>query len=534
MLMNIKKNPLCIFWPLSLAAGILFFLSWPPYGFTPLIFIAFVPILFIDEASLNKKNSLLSFFLYIFTTFLTWNILSTYWIALSSVWGFVTAVILNSLFMSIPIVLMQYTRRTVSGNTGPLLLVFLWLSFEFLHLNWELSWPWLHLGNVFAANPSWVQWYEYTGVLGGSAWVIIINILLFELIKIFTSKAVILSKTIVLFMLIAAFVIIPLYISQNIFKNYKEVENPVEVVVVQPGFDPYDYPATLQEVIKRYDITKNLAETAISPNTDFILSPEASTYTEIQIGEEKNNPVVALMQLFSKRHNNVAWVAGSFVKEYNLKDDSIKQVYNSAVIVKGSDTLKYYHKNKLVPGIERLPYYNFTRFASGLVEKLGGTKKGFSRKTSEDIFVDKKGTTVSTVICYESVFGEYTARQIKGSRGELLFIITNDGWWRKTAGYQQHFHYARLRAIENRRSIARAASTGVSGFIGQRGNVIKKLEWAETGAISCKINANDKTTFYAYHGDYLGRLSVFMSLLIILYLVSQRIINRGKQLQKKA
>ena len=54
---------------------------------------------------------------------------------------------------------------------------------EYLHLNWDLSWPWLTLGNGFANFPNLVQWYEFTGFLGGSFWVLLMNVLLFRLAK---------------------------------------------------------------------------------------------------------------------------------------------------------------------------------------------------------------------------------------------------------------------------------------------------------------------------------------------------------------
>ena len=71
-------------------------------------------------------------------------------------------------------------RKKVLGNKrGYFALIFFWISMEYIHLHWELAWPWLTLGNVFATIPEIVQWYEFTGVLGGSMWVLVINILLF-------------------------------------------------------------------------------------------------------------------------------------------------------------------------------------------------------------------------------------------------------------------------------------------------------------------------------------------------------------------
>jgi apolipoprotein N-acyltransferase len=68
-------------------------------------------------------------------------------------------------------------QRATGSRLGYLALPIYWIAFEYVHLNWDLSWPWLTLGNGFMYNPEWVQWYEYTGALGGSLWVWAANLL---------------------------------------------------------------------------------------------------------------------------------------------------------------------------------------------------------------------------------------------------------------------------------------------------------------------------------------------------------------------
>ena len=106
-------------------------------------------------------------------------------------------------------------------------------------------------------------------------------------------------------------------------------------------------------------------------------------------------------------------------------------------------------------------------------------------------------------------------------------IITNDGWWDDTPGYRQHQAYARLRAIEFRRSVARSANTGISCFINQRGEVQQATNWWVPTAIRQKINYNSELTFYARHGDFLGTLSLFGALGFLLWLIRVRWPLRG-------
>ena len=81
--------------------------------------------------------------------------------------------------MSFTFVFFHKVKRILGNKRGYFVLIFFWISMEYIHLHWELAWPWLTLGNVFATIPEIVQWYEFTGVLGGSMWVLVINILLF-------------------------------------------------------------------------------------------------------------------------------------------------------------------------------------------------------------------------------------------------------------------------------------------------------------------------------------------------------------------
>jgi apolipoprotein N-acyltransferase len=135
---------------------------------------------------------------------------------------------------------------------------------------------------------------------------------------------------------------------------------------------------------------------------------------------------------------------------------------------------------------------------------------------------------VATVICYESVYGEFVTGYVKKG-ANLIFVLTNDGWWGDTPGYHQHNAFSSIRAIETRRSVARSANTGISSFINQRGEVLQKLSWWQRGAIKDTINANDSITFYVKYGDYIGRVARFFSLLVVLLLVAGMLKGLGKK-----
>ena len=104
-----------------------------------------------------------------------------------------------------------------------------------------------------------------------------------------------------------------------------------------------------------------------------------------------------------------------------------------------------------------------------------------------------------------------------------MSIITNDAWWGNTQGHKQLLSYARLRAIENRRSIARSANTGISAFINAKGEIEQQLDYEEQGALVGEVELRDEITFYSRYGDYLARWSIFLFVLILLVAISGRL-----------
>jgi apolipoprotein N-acyltransferase len=167
------------FTSISLLSGLLLWAAWPLSPLTFLIFIAFVPLLFLADVVKHRVG----FFVYAFITLLTWNAATTWWIWNSTDVGAIAAIITNSLLMTLPWWCYRVFNRLYGNRTGYIALVLFWMGFEYIHLNWQLSWPWLTLGNVFASHPNWVQWYEYTGTSGGSFWILVINLLFFEVLK---------------------------------------------------------------------------------------------------------------------------------------------------------------------------------------------------------------------------------------------------------------------------------------------------------------------------------------------------------------
>ncbi|MBR5604648.1 MAG: apolipoprotein N-acyltransferase [Bacteroidales bacterium] len=509
---------------LALLSGLLLAAAWPTKGFTALIFIAFVPLIYLqDNISNNKKNGIFGLS---FLSFLVWNSLTTWWVWNSTAAGAVAMLLLNSTFMATTFWLYHFTRKNVFKNKkGYFLLVIFFLAFENLHLNWQLNWPWLNIGNVFSHKHTWVQWYEITGISGGTIWVLLVNILLYQLLKAVIEKEKQTLKRYAVFAAVA--LILPITISKIMYLTYEDKGEDVEVVVVQPNIDPYkeEYVLSAAEILKR---NFELAELLVTENTRFVVGPESSIHESIWLESINSYYSIRNLRLFSKNNAGLAYVIGAstlgMVPEGEEKDFAARKFfdaeeyyysYNTALMVSDNEKIQYHQKSKLTPGVEMMPSWWILRPIKNLAIDLGGTVGTLKRENKLTLleFEDHK---VAPMICYESVFGDYVSKFVREG-ADLIFVITNDGWWGDTPGHRQHFEMSKLRAIENRRCVARSANTGISCFINQRGDVLESTNYWQPAVLVNTMKANEELTFYSKYGDNLYRVGSLVALLLICF-----------------
>jgi apolipoprotein N-acyltransferase len=405
-----------------------------------------------------------------------------------------------------------------------------WLSFEQLHYTWDLAWPWLALGNVFSTMPALVQWYEFTGVPGGSTWILIINILFFAFVrKSATEKT---TRRLYRMYWAVALLLFPVVISVIMYVSYKEKPNPVKVAVIQPNIDPYNEKFSALSGHEQVEKLLNLASTVVDSSTDYVIGPETALPFTIWEHELNDHPDVRMVKDFMNPYPGLNFILGlSSAHQYHdgeklsatarkFRDaDVYYDSYNSAMFIDNDSCIQLYHKSKLVPGVEKMPYPKIFGFLEDYAIDMGGTSGSLGVQNEPSVF-GKDSAASAPVICYESIFGNYIAEYVRKGAAWLV-IITNDGWWGNTPGYRQHLHYARLRAIETRRSIARSANTGISSFINQRGDVIEQTGWWMPAAVRQEINLNNSMTIYSKYGNWVSSIAEIISLVSIILLLKR-------------
>ena len=523
---------------LSVLSGILLSIPWISGSNSWTLFFSFVPLLMVENQIVAQKQSQGSIVLFLsaWVAFLVWNVLSTWWIAYVSLGGMVLIALLNSFLMACVWWLMHGVRRKWSPLTGYFSLIVFWITFEYLHFHWAIQWPWLTLGNGFSNSVKLIQWYEYTGVLGGSLWVLLVNGLLFSIYKTFTQKAY--HQSIQLAGLILLLIILPVSWSVYRYLTYNESGKTVEVVLLQPNIDPYSekFSGVSQQEQTRRLIS--LAQTMVNDSTSYVLAPETALAPMWEGDSLRQNSDLVAIYSFIRNYPSLRFVAGAITQRklehgepisYTSRQDADGKyfdVFNSAVLLDHSSRLHIGHKNILVSGVEKMPFQKYFSFLGKYAISIGGISGSLSAGHDPFVLKAASGAKPGLAICFESAFGAYIGDVVK-SGANVIFIITNDGWWKESPGLTQHFAFSRLRAVETRRSIARSANTGISGFINQRGDVLNKTEVNINTAIRSPVHLNQVFTFYVTYGDLLGRISSLLSGLILIYFLMSFLRSRG-------
>ncbi len=526
-----KKNIL-----LSIFSGLLLWLAWPPMHYTTVfLFFGLVPMLvaienIIKSTSANKGKRIFGI---TFLGFFIWNTLCIYWVYNSlKIIGPVTAILISLIPYSLGPLLMAaacwlyYRFRLATNRTWGLAgLVCFWIGYEYLHQTWDLSFPWMTLGNGFAVTHQWVQWYEYTGVYGGTIWIWVINILVFLIYTGFSEAQTKPARQQLVTALVIALVLPPGF-SLYKYYSYKEQPDPANIVVVQPSIDPY-FKAGSIPFGRQLNILTQLSDSLGQVNTEFFIWPETAISEPVNEDEIRTNSYFLQAQHFLNKYKNGNIITGAETyKLFNTRKTNTadpvygsKQFsdnYNAAINIENSAEVQFYHKSKLVPGVEALPFGDALSFMKPVFEHLGGAIGSYAGQAKPSVLYSQSGIGAGPVICYESIWGEWVAQSVR-SGAQFIAIITNDGWWENTSGKDQHLDYAKLRAIETRRWVCRSANTGISAFINQRGDIVQQTKWWVKTAIKQNINLNSDLTFYVRYGDYLPKTGSFFAVLGILF-----------------
>jgi apolipoprotein N-acyltransferase len=501
--LDYKKVVLCI------VTGLLVACAFPKINLFFLIWIAFVPLLFVTMESSLKDSLLYGFFsgfifnivgLYwlvpmlefntgsfvqtIFVSCILWTYLASYW----GVWCLFLSLLKNMMDEKI--------KYVVSRN---IFIVFLgasmWVVLEYVKTYLLTGFPWMLVGYSQFEFVEVIQIAEFTGVYGISFLVIFCNLCFY--FWILTNRN---NK----YLYVALFIIIALVLfgafRSNRFKFFGTKE--FSVSVVQPNIEQYKK----WNKFYKYEILAELKKYAsyIAENkTDLVLWPET----------------VFAGFIFDdiKLYNNaksITSIAGGFNIFGSIYNDEKYRSYNVVLPFEDGDDYRIIHKkNHIVPFGEFIPFRFFSNFFSALKQM-----RDFKKGNDTNVF-DNGKISVGSTICSENFFPNISRRFVL-SGAKVLTSHTNDAWFFDTAMPYQHFIMNVFRAVENRKTVIISANSGISGIIDASGEIIDSTLISKRVLLSGVFYQNDFKTFYTKYGDLFAYICIGLTFVAIGFIIA--------------
>ncbi|MGD2099103.1 MAG: apolipoprotein N-acyltransferase [Desulfobacterales bacterium] len=484
---------------LAAASGLLLTGSFPKVGLDWLAWFALVPLL-VAIANLPAKES----FRMGFITGLVHYLTLLYWVVpVMRTYGYLPLYLSVAILFLFAAVLALFpavyaTALAAVGHTPVRCLIgvpLLWVALEYVRTIIFTGFPWALLGHALYLRHHLIQIADLFGVYGVSFLVALSNASVFAVItcarrKTWHNRPV--SKSLLLGAIgvfAAGLLITWIYGAWRMKAMDKQIAaSPrVRVAVIQGNIDQavkWD-PAHQFAAIKKH---QRLSLSAKSENPDLIVWPESATPFYLFFDKRPTEMVMAGIE-----ETGIDFLVGS---PSVAREGKNVIYYNSAYLIspKAKNVSKY-DKTHLVPYGEYVPLERWLPFLGKLVAQVGDFRPGKPGK----ILPWNKGA-LGIQICYEVIFPGLS-RELVRNGATLLINITNDAWFGTTSGPYQHFSMTIFRAVENRRALARAANTGISGFIDPAGRILASTALLEEAALTRPLPMLSPITFYTRYGD---------------------------------
>lgn len=540
---NQKINKYSEIWGIS--SGLLLAAAFPPMPLFLLAFIAFIPLLYqLIEIYPKRKYNV------IYLAFLVYHIGGNWWMGSwqeqTDPYLTASAIVLafaHPIFFMLPFVPTFFVRQKMGKRAAIWSFPIFFATFEWLHSWGEFSYPWLTIGNTQIYNHYWIQFIDITGVWGSSLLILIINSLILNIIidiKEKKERKKIIAPAIVIVLLLLLPIFYGIY-KTKLFDHEKLLltKKHINIGLIQPSINPWEkWSGGVYDQIKMHRIIQDSLTKTVGEIDLSIWSETAIPYSGMGLNSRHHYPGIRRWVDTS----NTSLLTG-FTEMLVFEDSTQKTVtarefpdepgkfyepFNSAILLNPGldwqETPQIYRKMRLTPFAERLPYVEYLMFAKSWFEWSVGIS-AWGRGFEQSVMTIEKGNDeakIGTIICIESIYPEFVSNFTKLG-AQVLTVITNDAWYDHTPGPEQHYQIAAIRAIENRRYIARVGNTGVTGFITPTGTSIQRAPQYKRIAIADTIPLLDYQSYYVKAGDWLMKIiSIFSVLIILLSVVRQR------------
>jgi apolipoprotein N-acyltransferase len=430
------------------------------------------------------------------TTGFVWNLLSLYWVAYTQGGGLavVGGTLLLAIYLGLYVGLfagVQDALRLRFGVNALLLAPVLWAAQEYLLSLGELGFPWLLLGHGQAALPHFIQHAVWTGVYGVSFWVVLLNVLF---------GLGLVQRRWHFLGLAALCYLLPWLHARSAFDAMPAQHMRIGVIQPNVTLEQKWGPGGLE---KSFAALESLSRQAADDAPALLVWPETALPCYLSRRPDCRNRAFALVEAL-----DLPLLTGA--SDYDFER---REPYNAAFYLEpGAEHMPSYAKMHLVPFGERTPYRDSIPLLRNidwtqLTGDLGPAE--FARGTERTVF-PHPDHPFAVLICFESVFPDLVRRHVQAG-AEILINITNDSWFGSTAGPYQHALINAMRAVENRISIARAATSGISLFIDPFGRIYQTTDLFVAAAPVADLPVGLNNTFYTRHGDLFAKFCLLLA-----------------------
>ncbi len=492
---------------LAVLSGLLLAASFPSLNYSFLAWFALVPLLFALRGLSIQSGLLLSFLsgLTFFFGTVSWvfNSIHVYGHVPLLPASFITLLfcIILALFVAPFGAVINHIRATRPGIAF-LAAPAVWVTLELARTHLFSGFPWALLGYSQYRMLPVIQVADLSGVYGISFVIVLVNASIAELFsdrKRFTP------------LLTAAVVLIGMLGYGYHRLSAETGSGGITVTVVQGNIEQdkkWD-PAYQGEVIATY---KRLTRKALERKPDLVIWPETAAPFYFE-GADAPYPALTDDLRTFVRSAGTPLLTGS--PTYGKKDH--RQLLRNAAFLLDRDgmTKAVYHKIHLVPFGEYVPLKNsILFFVNKLVQASDDFQPGAEHTVMKVRRPSGSDVAISTVICYEIIFPDLVRRFVNEG-ATVMTNITNDAWFGRTGAPYQHFSMTVFRAVENRVPIARAANTGISGFVDAKGRILGTSDIFTEAHLTRTLVPGSTKTFYTRYGDVFAYLCSLAGLVLL-------------------
>jgi len=479
---------------LAAGSGALLFLAFPRPALYPLAWVALVPLL----VAIRRARPAASVLLGLVSGFVFFSVL-LYWVAIFGYAPWLLLAVAEGLSVAVFALLASFAYRR--GRFDVLLIPSLWTAIEWVRSLGSYGFTWGGLAYSQAPWPDIIQLASITGPWGVTFLIVFVNAALAGLVSRRDRRSLRWTAAAGA-MVYAAW--LGGVLSQAIWAARVSDMPAEKVAMVQGGIEMTWRSSGLAERI--YQTYWPMTET-ITGKPDFIVWPESALPDDIE-----TSPVLREEMSSLARRMGAYMLVGGMHEVPDERAPGGRREYNGAYLISPSGRITgAYYKVHLVPFGEFVPGRRWIPFLDRYPILDADRYPGPGYNTLHTQHGD-----IGVAICFESIFPQI-ARRLARDGAQMLFIITNDSWFKRTAAAAQHHEFAVFRAVENRRYVARNATTGITSLITPLGRVTGTADLGARQVVSGLVRMIPNRTLYTRYGDWFAGLCAAFGLIGLLF-----------------